>query len=263
MQIRSFGLRPISSRRTRSAFTLIELLVVIAIIAILAAILFPVFAQARAKARETTCASNMRQIGIASLMYANDYDETMPWHTNGQAIKQLPAPPGGNPSTILMTEYWIPVTGDFALTGQKRPFDPNDPYVLKPYIKNTGILQCPEVREQSGIWLNYAMNNWTTTSSNLITGNPGGHPRSTSFTVSVSPGGAHLSMIANPAGTVYAWEHFNEGVLCTLATTTPGHWNTGHSNGLTLLWADGHVKRQALGQLFIEMFTFWREPNER
>jgi prepilin-type N-terminal cleavage/methylation domain-containing protein/prepilin-type processing-associated H-X9-DG protein len=261
MEIRSFGLRPVSSRRTRSAFTLIELLVVIAIIAILAAILFPVFAQARAKARETTCASNMRQIGIASFMYANDYDETMPWHTNGQAVKQIPAAPGGNASTVLMTEYWIPVTGDFAVTGQKRPYDPNDPYVLKPYIKNTGILQCPEVRQdRSGTWLNYSMNNWTNSSSSGITGNPGKHPRGTSY---VGPGGAYLASIENPAGAIYAWEHFNESVACTIASTSAGHWNTGHTNGITVLWADGHVKRLALGQLFIEMFTYWREPNER
>jgi prepilin-type N-terminal cleavage/methylation domain-containing protein len=64
--------------RCQKGFTLIELLVVIAIIAILAAILFPVFAQAREKARATACLSNMKQAGLALQMYAQDYDETMP-----------------------------------------------------------------------------------------------------------------------------------------------------------------------------------------
>src|SRR5205823_4954449 len=62
----------------KNAFTLIELLVVIAIIAILAAILFPVFAQARESARKTTCLSNMKQNGLAALMYVQDYDEQFP-----------------------------------------------------------------------------------------------------------------------------------------------------------------------------------------
>jgi prepilin-type N-terminal cleavage/methylation domain-containing protein len=61
-----------------TGFTLIELLVVVAIIAVLAAILFPVFAQAREKARQTACASNMRQMGLAVLIYAQDYDERLP-----------------------------------------------------------------------------------------------------------------------------------------------------------------------------------------
>ena len=62
----------------KRGFTLIELLVVIAIIAILAAILFPVFARAREKARQTSCLSNLKQIGLATLMYVQDYDEVMP-----------------------------------------------------------------------------------------------------------------------------------------------------------------------------------------
>jgi prepilin-type N-terminal cleavage/methylation domain-containing protein/prepilin-type processing-associated H-X9-DG protein len=66
------------SRKPHSGFTLIELLVVIAIIAILAAILFPVFARAREKARQAACMSNMKQIGLAFMQYTQDYDETFP-----------------------------------------------------------------------------------------------------------------------------------------------------------------------------------------
>src|SRR5262249_8341217 len=69
--------RPMRSARM-SGFTLIELLVVIAVIAILASILFPVFAQAREKARMSACSSNARQIGAALMMYTQDYDETFP-----------------------------------------------------------------------------------------------------------------------------------------------------------------------------------------
>src|SRR5436853_4498579 len=84
--------RPLMSSRAlsrlhtgRRGFTLIELLVVIAIIAILAAILFPVFAQARAKARSISCMSNARQVGTAFHMYVQDYDEVCPamWGGSG------------------------------------------------------------------------------------------------------------------------------------------------------------------------------------
>ena len=71
------------NRAAYRGFTLIELLVVIAIIAILAAILFPVFAQARNKARQTACLSNLKQLGTGFAMYTQDYDETMPiWTSN-------------------------------------------------------------------------------------------------------------------------------------------------------------------------------------
>src|SRR5690348_17963929 len=80
-----------SMRRTRKpAFTLIELLVVIAIIAILAAILFPVFAQAREKARQAGCLSNGKQIGLALNMYIQDYDEAFPPADYGSPVTSPP-----------------------------------------------------------------------------------------------------------------------------------------------------------------------------
>jgi prepilin-type N-terminal cleavage/methylation domain-containing protein/prepilin-type processing-associated H-X9-DG protein len=80
-------------RLLRNGFTLIELLVVIAIIAILAAILFPVFAQAREKARQITCTSNLKQVGIAWVMYTQDYDERTPlWFAGPLTVKELLQP---------------------------------------------------------------------------------------------------------------------------------------------------------------------------
>lgn len=101
-------------RSCRWGFTLIELLVVIAIIAILAAILMPVFARAREKARQVSCLNNMKQIGLALAMYTQDYDETMP----------APNPQPG------------PVNGGTV------PFMPWEAQLM-PYMKNDQFLQCP------------------------------------------------------------------------------------------------------------------------
>ena len=95
------------------AFTLIELLVVIAIIAILAAILFPVFARARENARRASCMSNLKQIGLGVIQYTQDYDEHFPMYR----------------VTALSTDY------------AARPFGWAD--ALQPYIKSIQILQCP------------------------------------------------------------------------------------------------------------------------
>jgi prepilin-type N-terminal cleavage/methylation domain-containing protein/prepilin-type processing-associated H-X9-DG protein len=86
-----------TARSSRRAFTLIELLVVIAIIAILAAILFPVFAQARDKARQTACLSNIKQLGLGFQQYSQDYDETLPFAGIGMTV--------GGPWDRLVTPY--------------------------------------------------------------------------------------------------------------------------------------------------------------
>lgn len=104
-------------RQQAHGFTLIELLVVIAIIAILAAILFPVFAQARERARMIACLSNMKQIGTSLRMYAQDYDETYPALRMGYDPK--------NPANYLDSEGFMWRNA------------------LQPYIKNKGIMACP------------------------------------------------------------------------------------------------------------------------
>ncbi|MEI6501765.1 MAG: DUF1559 domain-containing protein [Armatimonadota bacterium] len=83
-------------RTHRDGFTLIELLVVIAIIAILASILFPVFARAREQARKSSCASNEKQIALAMLQYAQDYDEQMPPFSHGGGYKGSTGYAGGD-----------------------------------------------------------------------------------------------------------------------------------------------------------------------
>jgi prepilin-type N-terminal cleavage/methylation domain-containing protein/prepilin-type processing-associated H-X9-DG protein len=129
----------------RYGFTLIELLVVIAIIAILAAILFPVFARAREAARKTSCASNMKQIGLAAIMYKTDYDEAFAdsrafWYEYGSPIW-----PGAG--------YY---GGDhiFKFADRRYANDGRTPGGLgraySPYIKNQQIFRCPSDPETRG-----------------------------------------------------------------------------------------------------------------
>ncbi|GAB4461439.1 MAG: hypothetical protein OHK0029_26710 [Armatimonadaceae bacterium] len=111
--------------RNGNAFTLIELLVVIAIIAILAAILFPVFAQAREKARQASCMSNLKQIGLATLMYMQDYDETI--FVNNYVVP-------GSPLRVIL---WY---GAYSFT-TPITFQHQDG-LLQPYMKNLEIREC-------------------------------------------------------------------------------------------------------------------------
>ena len=162
----------ISQQRSLRAFTLIELLVVIAIIAILAAILFPVFAQAREKARQTTCLSNEKQIGLAILQYVQDYDETYPqgmihqggiWR-DGYYGWQMPCEPGQ-------------ATSDCISWGNS----------TQPYLKNYQVLNCPSSTYD---WNPY--------------GRPAGTP-ATGYTYNGVLGQLQESRILQPAATILVW----------------------------------------------------------
>lgn len=109
----------------RRAFTLIELLVVIAIISILAAILFPVFARAKAAAKKTACISNLNQIGKAIVIYMGDYDDIFP-HALDASDKYAP-------------QIWAP----FPEFQSRIPYMPLLSEAMQPYLRNKDIFQCP------------------------------------------------------------------------------------------------------------------------
>jgi len=200
---------------TRKAFTLIELLVVIAIIAILAAILFPVFAQAREQARKTVCTSNVKNYGLAFLMYLQDYDETMVSQVNGGSD---------------LTQFQ---------------------YITQPYVKNRQILLCPDRQkvgcdktlDPTGRCLGYAPN-FGIYSYNDGTGlflqpvaNPGGG--------TLFPGRA-LAAFAHPAATILMGDT-NDTPMYTLSFYfQDGDGTTSsavrHNGRYQMCFVDGHAK---------------------
>ena len=142
--------------RSRSGFTLIELLVVIAIIAILAAILFPVFAQAREKARQTSCLSNTKQLGLAFMQYNQDYDERLPNSYQGN-----PAGVAPNIGAVCVGDTsgktgkiggWMYSCG---VTGGVTAYDPAQGSI-NPYTKNSQMFVCPS--DASGQKNSYSLN---------------------------------------------------------------------------------------------------------
>jgi len=116
--------------KRRSGFTLIELLVVIAIIAILAAILFPVFARAREKARSASCLSNMKQLALGFLMYASDYDSKFPggMSVNGNTVWEYPAD-----ACCIERDRWASS-------------------LVQPYVKNQQLTWCPSEASDVPLW---------------------------------------------------------------------------------------------------------------
>jgi len=222
--------------RSRKGFTLIELLVVIAIIAILAAILFPVFAQAREKARQATCQSNLKQIGNAIMMYVQDYDETYPINDgrgNVPAFYTQPPDARGVASVARM--------GVWATT-------------LQPYIKSYRIYQCPSCPLDT-----------TTLSAPLNAG-------ATEYPISYAYNGqlacSNLASITSPATCINFWEAYGKASIRNYAISTPTLSTPGpphprfsssdcalyvqrvpittsyfvHGNGSNYLYCEGHVK---------------------
>jgi prepilin-type N-terminal cleavage/methylation domain-containing protein/prepilin-type processing-associated H-X9-DG protein len=217
---------------SKRGFTLIELLVVIAIIAILAAILFPVFAQAREKARQTTCLSNLRQLGTAFVMYRTDYNGQNPGPGDSghcPAERRQPDWPywmTGFTSRIF--GQWVPCYSVLLNGG-----DPDSPVntvwivqghvtrgVLYPYVKNAEIYICPSDRRGREKRLSYSMN--------------------------AVAGYIPEPVVERPAEFVHLideGETLNDGHFWAFAGTQVGDCPTiNHSGGANFQFYDGHAK---------------------
>jgi len=226
-----------SSSKEPRGFTLIELLVVIAIIAILAAILFPVFAKVREKARQITCVSNMKELGLGMMQYIQDNDEKYPGgFTPGAA---------GSASAYIDTTYF-PLTDQ--VTAQATDNGNGDQWAqqIYAYVKSKGVYVCPDDTSSTQVLQSYAFNyNLAGQSESILTA-----PASTinlfeSIITAPYPGSDPSTFNAYSAATIM---DFNQDFVGTniepgvggLASSPAG--TDRHTNGDNWLAADGHVK---------------------
>jgi len=252
------------------AFTLIELLVVIAIIAILAAILFPVFAQAKNAAKGAACVSNMKQLAAASIMYETDYDDT--WFP---LARYEPMPGFADQSFWLGYDNNNDVPGGGYGGRVDQPATHKfKPGFLDPYIKNDGIKRCPN---QPSDWqMAVAANGFSPFfPSAYYATNPSAAGQE------FGPGakaqvlingffeftGAAESEIDEPSNTLAAWEHHATVPLCNFLQSADwlngpppdqvlrDHFNLLHVGGTNTYWCDGHARRMGYGQLKRPMFS--------
>jgi len=218
---------PVVGRR-QTAFTLVELLVVIAIIAILAAILFPVFAKAREKARQSSCLSNVKQLGVAYLQYLQDYDETFPPHVTERTA------PAGTPDTLAA----------------RAPFTYKTK--LEPYVKSAQLFKDPSAPHWSApaAGAGYTTDSATTTTSPTCPPRPtrpGTSPIPTSGSRTDQPGGPRPALVVHrdrrcrPSdGTASRGGMYPQPWAFDVATQA--RFLPRHSGGGNIAYADGHVK---------------------
>lgn len=249
-----------SNRTKPKGFTLIELLVVIAIIAILAAILFPVFAQAREKARQASCMSNGRQIGVAARMYIQDNDEMWVPYSYGVEGAQYSSPGfGAGYGLVYYTES------------------------LQPYMKSRNVWVCPNefFSEPYAVWVNgqapdpgntasnppgqsrnswmwNAISNWSSASFADPSFNPSGKCGFTAPPYDYWEASPMADAdLQDPSGTIWltdgAWsdigsDNNNDYGWVKAHPTQKGNPYKGsyikgpHSDGFNAVWGDGHVK---------------------
>ena len=205
----------------RGGFTLIELLVVIAIIAILAAILFPVFQRVRENARRTACLSNMKQLGLGVVQYTQDYDEKMPSVTDG-------------PSGEATLGGWMYYSG---FSTPPINFDPTRGSVYS-FTKSTGIYVCPDDSAAQSSHDSYAISSCTAAFFKPAVGSP-------NYAGYVRPGKG-LSSFDNTAGTLLFCEEAsgsaNSGTNDAYLNYTQDHVSLRHSGGSNMAFIDGHAK---------------------